>query len=67
MGRHNKKVTIGVTEDDPSATEDQSLQKDAPQDPNSSGASEAEEQRLKELEKQVLRKQKKNSKNAAQE
>jgi seryl-tRNA synthetase len=33
------------------------LKKDAPQDPNSSGASEAEEQRLKELEEQVLRNQ----------
>ena len=58
MGRSNKKVTTRVTEDDPLAVEDQSLKKDTPQDPNSSKASEAEEQRLKELEEQVLRKQK---------
>ena len=57
-GRPNKKVTTGVTEDKPPTTEDQSLEKGAPQDPNSSGASEAEKQRLKELEEQVLRKQK---------
>jgi hypothetical protein len=47
MGRPNKKVTTEVTEGDPPTIEDQSLEKDAPQDPNSSGASEAEEQRLK--------------------
>ena len=35
MGRPNKKVTTGVTEDDPPTVEDQSLEKDAPQDPNS--------------------------------
>ena len=58
MGRPNKKVTTGVTEDDPPTVEDQSLEKDTPQDPSSSKASEAEEQRLKELEEQVLRKQK---------
>ena len=58
MGRPNKKVTTGVTEDDPPTVEDQSLEKDTPQDPNSSKTSEAEEQRLKELEEQVLRKQK---------
>ena len=45
MGRPNKKVTTGVTEDDPPTVEDQSLEKDAPQDPSSSKASEAEEQR----------------------
>ena len=56
MDRPNKKVTTRVTEDDPPIVEDQSLEKDAPQDPNSSRASEAEEQRLKELEEQVLRK-----------
>jgi hypothetical protein len=44
MGRPNKKVTIGVTEDDPPIVEDQSLGKDAPEDPNSSRASEAEGQ-----------------------
>ena len=32
MGRPNKKVTTGVTEDDPPTVEDQSLEKDAPQD-----------------------------------
>jgi len=66
MGRPNKKVTTGITEDDPPTVKDQSLKKDAPQDPSSSKASEAEEQRLKELEKQVLRKQN-NLKNVAQE
>ena len=59
MGRPNKKVTTRVTQDDPPTVEVQSLQKDTPQDPNSSKSSEAEEQRLKELEEQVLRKQKK--------
>ena len=59
IGRPNKKVTTGVTKDDPPTVEDQSLKKDAPQDPSSSKASEAEDQRLKELEEQVLRKQKK--------
>ena len=58
MGRANKKVTTGVTKDDPPTVEDQSLEKDTPEDPNSSKASEAEDQRLKELEEQVLRKQK---------
>ena len=58
MRRPNKKVITGVIEDDPPTVEDQSLEKDAPQDPSSSKASEAEEQRLKELEEQVLRKQK---------
>jgi hypothetical protein len=49
MGRPNKKVTTGVNEDDPSTVEDQSLEKDALQDPNSSRASEAEEQRARSL------------------
>ena len=44
MGRAKKKVTTGVTEDDPPTVEDQSLKKDAPQDPSSSKASKAEEQ-----------------------
>ena len=43
MGRPNKKVITVVTEDDPPTVEDQSLKKDAPQDPSSSKASEAEE------------------------
>ena len=58
MGSPNKKVTTRVTEEDPPIGEDQSLKKDTPQDPSSSKASEAEEQRLKELEEQVPRKQK---------
>jgi t-SNARE complex subunit (syntaxin) len=58
MGRPNKKVTTRVTEDDQRTIEGQSLEKDTPQDPSPSKASEAEEQRLKELEEQVLRKQK---------
>ena len=58
MVRPNKKVTTGVTEDDPPAVEDQSLEKDTPQNPSSSKASESKEQRLKNLEEQVLRKQK---------
>ena len=49
MGRPNKKVTTGVTKIDAPTVEDQSLKKDAPQDPSSSKASEAEEQRLREL------------------
>jgi hypothetical protein len=43
MGRPNKKATTGVTEVDPPTVKDQSLKKDAPQDPNSSKASEVEE------------------------
>ena len=58
MGRPTKKVTTRVTEDDPPTVEDQSLKKDAPQDPSSSKASKAEEQGLRELKDQVLRKQK---------
>ena len=58
INRPNKKITTRVTEDDPPAVKDQSLEKDAPQDPSSSKASETEEQRLRELEDQVLRKQK---------
>ena len=54
MVRPNKKVTTRVTEDDPPTVEDQSLEKDTPQDPNSSKASEAEDQRLKELKEQVI-------------
>jgi hypothetical protein len=43
MGRPNKKVTTRVTKVDPPTVKDQSLKKDAPQDPNSSKASEAKE------------------------
>jgi hypothetical protein len=59
LGRPGRNVISGATEEDPPATgEDQSLEKDAPQDPNSSKASEAEEQGLKELEEQLILKQK---------
>jgi len=50
MDRPNKKVTTRVTKDDPPIVEDQSLEKDVPQDPSSSKASKAEEQRFRELE-----------------
>jgi molecular chaperone GrpE (heat shock protein) len=58
MGRPNKKVTTRVDDNDPPTIKDQNLKKDANQDLSSSKANEAEEQRLKELEEQVLRKQK---------
>jgi exonuclease VII large subunit len=58
MARPNKKVTTGVVDNDPPTIEDQNLEKDANQDPSSLKASEVEEQRLKELEDQVIRKQK---------
>ena len=44
IGRPNKKVTTGVTKDDPQVGNDASLEKDAPHDQNSSKTSEAEEQ-----------------------
>jgi len=66
MGRPNKKVITDVTEDDPPIIEDQSLKKDASQYQNSSRANKAKEQRLIELEEQVLRK-KKNLRNVAQD
>jgi len=57
--RPSKKVTTGATKDEsPGIGDDQNLEKGPPQDPNSSKASEAEEQRLKEPEEQVPRKQK---------
>jgi exonuclease VII large subunit len=58
MGRPNKKVTTGIADNDPPTIEDQNLKKDASQDPSSSKESEVEEQRLKELKEQVLRKKK---------
>jgi hypothetical protein len=56
MSRPNKKVTTRVADNDPPTIKDQDLEKDVNQDPSSSKASEVEEQRLKELEEQVLRK-----------
>ena len=50
MGRPGKKVVPRGNEDDPPiAGEDQGLNREMPQDPNTSNTSEAEEQRLKEL------------------
>jgi hypothetical protein len=50
MGRPGKKAVPSGNEDDPSiAGEDQGLDREMPQDPNTSNASEAEERRLKEL------------------
>ena len=57
--RPSKKVTTGATKDEsPGIGDDQNLEKGPPQDPNSSKASEAKEQRLKELEDQLQAKQK---------
>jgi len=43
MGRPNKKVVIGGSEDNPPITsEDQGLEKEAPQDPITSNANEEE-------------------------
>ena len=59
MGRPNKKVVIGGSEDNPPITsEDQGLEKEAPQDPITSNANEEEEQRLKDLQDQLQAKQK---------
>jgi hypothetical protein len=50
MGRPGKKaVTSGNEDDPPIAGEDQGLDREMPQDPNTSNTSEAEERRLKEL------------------
>ena len=53
----DRKVVNGASEDNPPIREDQSLEKDTPQDQKTSKASEAEEQILKELEEQLLLKQ----------
>jgi hypothetical protein len=58
MARPNKKAVNGATEDEPPLGEDRGLRKDASQDANSSIAGEAEEQRLRELEEQVLSRKK---------
>jgi hypothetical protein len=58
MARPNKKTVNGEAEDEPPLGEDQGLTKDVSQGTNSSKMGEAEEQRLKELEEQVLRRQK---------
>jgi hypothetical protein len=58
MARPNKKTVNGEAEDEPPLGKDQGLTKDVSQGANSSKTSEAEEQRLKELEEQVLRRQK---------
>jgi hypothetical protein len=55
MARSNKKVINEATEDEPPLGEDRGLTKDVSQDANSSKIGEAEEQRLKELKEQVLR------------
>jgi hypothetical protein len=59
MTRPNKKAINEATEDDPPLGEDRGLTKDVSQDANSSKTGKAEEQRLKELEEKVLRRQKK--------
>jgi hypothetical protein len=58
MARPNKKTVNGEAEDKPPLGEDRGLTKDVSQGANSSKTSKAEEQRLKELEEQVLRRQK---------
>jgi t-SNARE complex subunit (syntaxin) len=58
MVRPNKKTVNGEAEDEPPLGEDRGLRKDVSQGANSSKTGEAEEQRLKELEEQVLRRQK---------
>jgi hypothetical protein len=56
--RPNKKTVNGKAEDEPSLGEDRGLTKYVFQGTNSSKTGEAEEQRLKQLEEQVLRRQK---------
>jgi t-SNARE complex subunit (syntaxin) len=58
MARPNKKTVNGEAENEPPLGEDRGLTKDVSQGANSSKMGEAEEQRLKKLEKQVLRRQK---------
>jgi hypothetical protein len=58
MARPNKKAVNGATEDEPPLGEDRGLTKDVFQDANSSKTGEAKEQRLRELQEQVLRRQK---------
>jgi nitrogenase subunit NifH len=56
--RPNKKTVNEETEDDQPLGEDRGLTKEISQGANSSRTTEAKEQRLKELEEQVLRRQK---------
>jgi hypothetical protein len=58
MARPNKKTVNREAEDEPPLGEDRGLTKVVSQGANSSKTDEAEEQRLKELEEQVLRRQK---------
>jgi hypothetical protein len=58
MARPNKKTVNEEAEDEQPHDEDRSLTKEVSQGANSSRTGEAEEQRLKELEEQVLRRQK---------
>jgi hypothetical protein len=58
MARPNKKNINEETEDEQPLGEDKGLTKEVSQGTNSSRTAEAEEQRLKELEEQVLRRQK---------
>jgi uncharacterized protein YPO0396 len=58
MARPNKKAINRATKDEPPLGEDRGPTKDIPQDANSSKTGEAEEQRLREFEEQVLRRQK---------
>jgi hypothetical protein len=58
MARLNKKTINGEAKDEPPLGEDRGLTKDICQGANSSKTGEAKEQRLKELEEQVLRRQK---------
>jgi hypothetical protein len=58
MARPNKKTVNEETEDEQPLGEDRGLTKEVSQSANSSRTTEAEEQRLKELEEQVLRRQK---------
>jgi hypothetical protein len=59
MGRSSKKVVTGGSKDNPPITsEDQGLEKEAPQDPNTSNANKEEERRLKDLQDQLQAKHK---------
>jgi hypothetical protein len=58
MARPNKKTINEEAEDEPPLNEDRGLTKEVSQGANSSRTGEAEEQRFKELEEQVLRRQK---------
>jgi t-SNARE complex subunit (syntaxin) len=58
MARPNKKTVNEETEDEQPLGEDRGLTKEVSQGANSSRTGEAKEQRLKELEEQVLRRQK---------